>query len=199
MLTADLAAANAAYVLTVPQALFDTTSEVSEVIANAERADPSPGPFRIYRMWQWYPTRWYKTPSQNRIDETLIWDRDTLYPKFGIDFGLEYTHTGGVGELANYERFFTRFFTRVNYRQAAAHLDVEPGQEVIYFPRRGFDVWNTRYMIVAYVANGWRDPPRAHASFLFQSRQIYPGSRSIQGPPVGPRTPKTGPRPAISR
>jgi Bacterial membrane protein YfhO len=52
---------------------------------------------------------------------------------------------------------------------------------VIYFPRRGFDLWNTRYIIVAYAANGWRDPPRAHASFLFQSRQIYPDPERFQG------------------
>ncbi len=181
LLTADLAAANARYVLTAPQALFEAKSEVMEVIENAERADPSPGPFRIYRMWQWYPTRWYEIPSKDRIDEVLAWDRDTLYPKFGIDFGVAYTHTGGVGELADYERFFTSFPIKIGDRQAAAHLDVEPGEEVIYYPRRGFDMWNTRYMIVAYAANGWRDPPRAHASFLFQSRQVYPDPDRFKG------------------
>jgi hypothetical protein len=181
-LTADLAAANSRFVLTVPQALFEARSEVNELIANAERADPSPGPFRVYRMWQWYPMRWFDTSSRNRIDETLIWDRDTLYPKFGIDLGLAYTHTGGVGELADYERFFIRFSTKINDPQAAEHLDVKPGESVIYLPRRGFDVWNTRYFIVAYAANGWRDPPRAHASFLFQSRQIYPDPAQFTGP-----------------
>ena len=118
---------------------------------------------------------------EGRIDEVLAWDRDTLYPKFGIDFGVAYTHTGGVGELADYERFFTRFPIKIGDKEAAAHLDVEPGSEVLYYPRRGFDMWNTRYMIVAYVANGWRDPPRAHASFLFQSRQVYPEPDRFKG------------------
>ena len=181
LLTADLTAANARYVITVPQASFEAQSKVLEVIAEAERADPSPGPFRIYRMWQWYPMSWFEGSSPDRINDVLRWDRDTLYPKFGLDFGLEYTHTGGVGQLADYERFFTRFYTKVVDPLAARHLGVERGAQIIYYPRRAFDLWNTRYMIVAFAPNGWCDPPRAHASFLFGSREVYPDPGQFQG------------------
>jgi hypothetical protein len=70
------------------------------VIEDAERLDPSPGPFRIHRMWQWYPITWAENPSNDRVVEALSWDHDTLYPKSGIDFGLKYTHTACIGQLA---------------------------------------------------------------------------------------------------
>jgi hypothetical protein len=182
LLTADLAVANSRYVITLPQGLFETKPGVIDVIEQAERTDPSPGPFRIYRMWQWYPVSWGEKSSPNRLNEVLAWDRETLYPKFGIDYGLQYTHTSGVGELADYERFFKPFYPRVTDQEAARHLNVELGEEIIYYPRRGFDLWNTRYVIVAFAANGWRDPPRASASFLFYSRQIYPDPERFKGP-----------------
>ena len=182
LLTVDLAVANSRYVLTVPQAFFETASVVEDVIENAERADPTPGPFRIHRMWQWYPTSWREIVSDDRISEVLIWDRDTLYPKFGINDGFNYTYTSGVGQIQDYERFFTRFLTKVVDAQAAQHLGVQPGEEVVYYPRPAFDMWNTRYFIVAHVANGWRDPPRGYASFLFQSRLVYPEPDRFVGP-----------------
>jgi Bacterial membrane protein YfhO len=43
-------------------------------------------------------------------------------------------------------------------------------------------MWNTRYIIVAFEANGWRDPPRGSAAFLFQSRQVYPDPDHFTGP-----------------
>ena len=40
------------------------------------------------------------------------WDHDTLNPKHGIEYGLEYTYSVGVGELADYEPFFASFYLR---------------------------------------------------------------------------------------
>ena len=59
VMTADLAAANARYVLTVPQSVFETKPEVLKIIEDAERAHPSPGPYRIHRMPLWNPLGWY--------------------------------------------------------------------------------------------------------------------------------------------
>jgi hypothetical protein len=182
LMTLDLGAANARYVLTVPQSSFETKPEVLRVIEDAERLDPSPGPFRTHRMWQWYPSSWAENPSNNRVVEALSWDRDTLYPKSGIDLGVEYTHTPGVGQLADYERFFASFRSRVRDNEAARYLDVGVGEEVLYYPRRAYDMWNTRYIIVAFDANDWRDPSRGSASFLFHSRQVYPDPDRFTGP-----------------
>ena len=62
VMTADLAAANSRYILTVPQSLFETKPEVVQVIEDAERADRSPGPFRIHRVRGWNPLKLGRDP-----------------------------------------------------------------------------------------------------------------------------------------
>ena len=120
--------------------------------------------------------------SKDRFNEAIIWDRDTLYPKYGINFRREYTQTVGVGQLREYELFFPIFNTQVVDEQAARLLNIEVGEQVIYTPRRSYDMWNTRYFIVAFDSNGWRDPSRASASFLFHSGQVFPDPARFTGP-----------------
>jgi hypothetical protein len=182
LMTADLAAANSRYILTVPQSLYDATPEVAKAIEDAERSDRAPGPFRIHRVGGWHPRRWDVTASPNRLLEVARWERDTLNPKHGIDLGLEYAYTHGVGELAEYEPFFTTFYLRVPDDRAAAAVGVGVGEPVVYFPRRAYDLWNTRYLIVPFDAGGWRDPTRASAPFLFRTSQVYPDPAGFDGP-----------------
>ncbi len=182
VMTADLAAANSRYVLTVPQAVFESKPEVVKVIEEAERTDPSPGPFRIHRMRYWHPSSWVENRSKNRFIEVASWERDTLLPKYAIDYGLEYTRTQGVAELDDYERFFASFYLRIRDTQVAQSLGVEVGDAVLYYSRRAYDMWNTRYVIVPFDANGWRDPQRGSAPFLFQSEQVYPDPAGFIGP-----------------
>ncbi len=85
---------------------------------------------------------------------------------------MEYTHTVGVGELTIMNGFLPAFYVTIPDARAAAALGVEVGEAVVYFPRRAYDLWNTRYMIVPFDAEGWGDLARASASFLFQSAQI---------------------------
>ncbi len=100
LMTADLAAANSRYVLTVPQSMFDTKPEVVKAIEDAERDRPLP------RAISHPPRAEAGTreagPRPRRRDRSLEvarWDHDTLKPKHGIEYGLEYTYTIGVGEL----------------------------------------------------------------------------------------------------
>ena len=93
LMTADLAAANSRYILTVPQSLYDTRPEAVKAIEDAERADRSPGPFRIHRVRGWHPRSWDESVSPNRLLEVARWEQDTLNPKHGIDYGLEYTYS----------------------------------------------------------------------------------------------------------
>ncbi len=76
VMTADLAMANARYVVTVPQAVLESHPEVLRMIAKQERTRPSPGPFRIHRMPAWHPTIFMTTPSADRAHELLAWERD---------------------------------------------------------------------------------------------------------------------------
>ena len=56
----------------------------------------------------------------------------------------------------------------------AKALSVEVNKPVVYFPRRSFDLWNTRYFILPMFPNGWQDEFRGFASFLLQTERIYP-------------------------
>jgi hypothetical protein len=181
LMTTDLAAANARYILTVPQSVFETEPEVVKAIEDAERIDPSPGPFRIHRIHDWHPLIWGGTASKERFSEVASWERDTLHSKYGIDYGLEYTNTIGVAELEDYERFFASFYVRIQDNQVAQSLGVQAEEPVVYFSRRAYDIWNTRYFIVPFDANGWRDPQRSSAPFLFESFQVFPNQARLTG------------------
>ncbi len=180
----DLAAANSGYVMTVDQSMFDVQPAVVQIIekAEAERSPSAPGPFRVHRMPTWNPAAWNVTASPDREREVVAWERDTIGPKYGINFGIEYTHTKGVAELSDHEWYF-----RDSYRTAvgpvvAKWLGIEVGEKVIYFPRRAYDMWNTRYFLVPSFANGWRDETRASAAFRFESELIYPEKGRFDGP-----------------
>ena len=110
LLAADLIVSNAGLVLTVPQSLFDETPVVLKKIAEAEAADPSPGPFRIHRMAYWDMFGFNLTRSPDRAREQIEWERKTLQPKYGMPLGLSYTYTEGVAELYDYSWFFSPFY-----------------------------------------------------------------------------------------
>ena len=172
VMTADLAVANTRYVVTVPQAVLESQPEVLRMIAEQERKQPATGPFRIHRMPAWHPSSLTTTPSADRAREILAWERATLQPKFGVPLGVEYTQTFGVGQLYDYDWFFDGIPLTIRTREAAELLGVPLGQEIIYFPRRSFDLWNTRYFILPSYPHGWRDPYRAYASFLLGTDPI---------------------------
>jgi hypothetical protein len=179
--TGDLGAANVRYVLTVPQALFESTPEIARLLEEAERAKPAPGPFRVHRMPLWEPFAWGKTRSSERNNDLVSWERDTLQPKYGINFGIEYAHTLGVAELYDYEWYYGGFLRKVRSEETARTLGVEIGTEVVYFPRRTFNMWNTRYFILPMHPNGWRDEFRGFATFLQESERIYPKPEKLRG------------------
>ena len=77
--------------------------------AEADRNPPVPGPFRVHRMPAWNPMVWNVTTSADRERDFVAWERDTIRPKYGINFGIEYTHTTGVAELDDYEWYFSGF------------------------------------------------------------------------------------------
>jgi hypothetical protein len=181
-MTADLAVANAREVLTVPQTLLDSKPEVLRIIEDQERRNPAPGPFRIHRMLAWHPLGWQKTPSIDRVSEILDWEHNTVQAKHGINFGVEYTHTMGVAELWEYDWFFRGVPRIIHSPETAKDLGITVGQEVIDFPRRSFDIWNTRYFIIPVYPHGWRDPFRGYASFLYRTDLIYPEPEALPGP-----------------
>ena len=175
----DLGWANATMVRTVPQADFEVQPEVLAHINEAERADPSPGPYRIHRMPIWNPPGWSQTTSDDRVRDFVQWEQATIQPKYGMLHGVEYTKTIGVAELYDYEWFFSPF-PRSTVPEAARYLGITPGDKVVVYPRRGFDLWNSRYFILPFV-HRWDDADRGVAAFLPQTKRVYPPVAMFQG------------------
>src|SRR5262249_3178563 len=65
--------------------------------------------------------------------------------------------------------------------RAAATLGVAVGEPIVYFPRRAYDLWNTRYLILPFDFEGWLDLSRSAAPFLFQTRQVCPDPSGFDG------------------
>jgi hypothetical protein len=148
----DLGIANAPLVWTVPQAEFDRPSRSADGIASAERKDPSPGPFRVHRVEMLFPRGFHAGTSPERLCEMIGWKRDSLDPLFGLPLDLEHTIMQSVLEIDDYVQFFASRL--VTPRDA---IGVASGPPVYAFPRRGFDLWNSRYIVMPVASNGWMD------------------------------------------
>jgi hypothetical protein len=185
MLTADLAVANAPLVITAPQAMFDQEPELARVIKEAEQRDPSPGPFRVHRMPPWFPGGWYKTHAADRYVEITRWEYDTIKHKYALLGHLSYTLTGGSLELNDYASFFGGFYTVLDTRRAPLR-GARHGQRVLYYTRRGYDLWNTRYFILPMDPAGWQGGSRGFAAFLDNGEVIAPDP-SLTSHPEDPK------------
>ena len=179
VLAVDLALANAPLIKTAPQADFEFKPKVLELIEEAERLDPSPGPYRIHRMPTWSPIDWQRTTSADRTRDFVRWEHDTIQPKYGLLHGVEYAQTLGVAELYDHSWFFSPF-PRGLRPESARMLHLKPGEPVVVYPRRGFDLWNARYFVLPAVP-GWNNADRGIASFLPQTQQVYPPKSILNG------------------
>jgi hypothetical protein len=183
LMTADLAAANARLIWSVPQADFEAPSEVARRIEAAERADPSPGPFRVHRMPDWWPARFLLGRSRWRLREDLDWGRGTLQPLHALPLGLEYCASQGILELDDYVFFFHPDTMPLPAAMARV-LGLPEGREVRYFPRRGFDLWGARYFVLPALPHDWTSKSRGYASFLDETDLIYPDADVLSGKTV---------------
>ncbi len=172
VLTADLALANTSQVYTVPQSLYEGTPEVLALINKAESDDPTPGGlYRIHRMPLWNPSIWTRKASTDRVRDFVRWERKTIQPKYAIPFHREYTLTEGTAELYDYWFFFAPWGTYPEDKVNKA-IGLAPGEQSIYYPRRGFDLWNTRYFVLPAVPHN--DERRAICAFLPETKPIFP-------------------------
>jgi hypothetical protein len=179
-LALDLCLANAYHVVTVPQSAFEGTPRALEVIREAEREKPAPGPFRVQRVGRWWPRRWSASGSPRRFEEIARWERHSLRPHYGLPLGVRSTFYFDTIEPLDYGLFFLPWALDPDPATVRAHA-LGPGQKVWYYPRRGFDLWNTRYFIVP-ARLAWDSPSRGYAAFIPRSTFIYPAPGSFDGP-----------------
>jgi hypothetical protein len=169
----DLGLANAPLVWTVPQVEFNTPARAALEIAAAERAGPSGvsarsmAPFRVHRMGTSYPEGFAREESPQRLRRATAWERDTLHPLYALPLKLDYTLVQGVIESDDYAQFFgSRLITP---RDASGSATAAP---VYSLPRRGFDLWNSRYFLMPVAANGWLGEER-------DFERIYPRAEVV--------------------
>jgi hypothetical protein len=178
-LALDLGMANAYHVLTIPQSAFEGEPLALEVIKQAEAADPAPGPYRVQRVGRWWPERWAGRTSPRRFDEITRWERTTLRPHYGLPLGVESTFYFDTIEPLDYGLFFLPWSLRPEPATSRT-LPLKPGQNVWYYPRRGFDLWNTRYFIVP-ARLVWESEVRGYGSLIPHSKFLYPRPGSFEG------------------
>jgi hypothetical protein len=149
-LATDIGVANHWLVLTDTQAAIDARPKLLDVIEQAEQEDSKPGkgivPFRIHRTRLFSPVKWDQHGSQNRVAEMSRWERDTLQPKYGIPWGIEFCTTAGTMAIYDVEFFFAPWSFRTPPEIFASQPSAP--QRMTYFPRVGYNIWNTKYFIL---------------------------------------------------
>lgn len=179
-LTLDLVWANAYHVVTVPQTAFEGTPKALQVIQEAERANPAPGPFRVGRIGGWWPSSWFGVGDPRSFTRIVNWERSTLRPNYNLPLGVRLTYYHDTIEPMDYGLFFLPWSLTPSDKTLQVH-GLKPGQKVWYYPRRGFDLWNTRYFIVpGYLV--WDSKARGYASAVRGSTLIYPAPDEFDGP-----------------
>jgi hypothetical protein len=179
-LTLDLGAASSCRVVTVPQSAFEGPPRVWKLIEEAERADPSPGPFRVQRLSIWWPRQWAEEGSPRRTEEITRWERGTLRPLYPLPLGISSTFFFDTTDMYDYGSLLLAWPMPVDQPTASA-LGLKPGDKIWYYPRRAYDLWNTRYFILPSTMV-WDVLERGYGSFLPRTTGIYPQSGAFDGP-----------------
>jgi hypothetical protein len=110
LVAADLAAAN--YWL-VPTAPADTWRRAPSSIEAIGAAPPAlllaaGDPQRVYRasLMRWRPASFSRTGSRDRMEQIAAWERDTLFPKYGLNHGISLVESYGSLKPVDFESFF---------------------------------------------------------------------------------------------
>jgi hypothetical protein len=179
LLGLDLAFEARHLVLTAPQSMLEGTPAALAAIQEAESIDAAEGPYRIHRMPYWAPLEWGIEGNPTRYLDYIAWERKTLQPKYLLPNGGEYTLTEGTAELFDF-RFFFAPFGGTDDPSVTDQLRLPRGEKVVYFPRRAFDLWNSRYFVLPMVPRN--DDKRAIYSLLPDTERITPASDAFTGP-----------------
>ncbi|MCE9526341.1 MAG: YfhO family protein, partial [Planctomycetales bacterium] len=95
----DLALANYWLVPTAPADIWRDPPAVAEMMNTAEH----PRVFRSNLGGGWRPIEFRKTLSRERMSELTQWERDTLFPKYGLNHGIGLVESYGSLKSVHYE------------------------------------------------------------------------------------------------
>ncbi len=123
----ELAAAQAWMVPTVPQNLFDPASPqvVRRMQSGISPADSDSSPSYLRDpVIGWYPKDWATTSSPSRLAECIRWDRETLRPKYNLDFSCRTIRSTTSFSSAEY-RAVLRLLDRTQRQHPAVHASLQ--------------------------------------------------------------------------
>jgi len=123
-------------------------------------------------MHGWYPTHFSTTRSADRFAELVAWERGALQHLYGLPMGLEDCKTEAALELDDHTVCFRPEMMPVP-AGIARILGIPAGRPMLYYPRRSFDLWGARYLLLP-ASPDWGYPVRGFASFLDRTELVYP-------------------------
>lgn len=143
LLAADLLFSLRWLSLTDLQSEIDREPQVARIIREAEQTQPKE-PFRVHRTRIFDPPRFRTDRDPNRMAELSRWERGTIQPKYGVPWNIEYTQVTGTMSLYDLQFFFAPWVVEtpppLRQRSGPARMT--------YFPRVGYNVWNTKYFVL---------------------------------------------------
>jgi hypothetical protein len=142
----DLLTAHRAICLTAPQAELDAIPAAIEKIRSYHQAKYPDEFFRVHRTRLYEPIKFFRSSSADRVAEQVLWERMTAQPKYGVPLGIDYAKTEGTMNLYDIDFFFAPWVVRAPAALRAS--STRPLDQVVYYPRVGYDLWNTRYFIL---------------------------------------------------
>lgn len=145
LLAADLYVAHRGLILTDSQEVIDSRPSLLAVIEADQAKEDERAPFRVHRARIFNPPRWFRQGNDERVVEMTRWERNTLAPKYGVPFGVEYASVEGTMGLYDVEFFFAPWTIRTppELRNVRGSSD-----QMVYYPRQGYNLWNTKYFVL---------------------------------------------------
>ncbi len=136
----DLGLANGWMIVTAPAELWHTKSATAELLRrdSESRPDAESRPVRLFRAdrpLMWMRPTWRRAASPHRQQQGLIWDRQTLWPKYNLDASVALLQTPGTFDLYDYRVFLAR-------------LRRSGGKQPSPYSASGLDSLNVRYSIL---------------------------------------------------
>ena len=97
----DLCLANRWMIPTADRRNFARPSTLLEKIAETHQGAQPP---RIYRYSIWYPPQFRNQTSEDRFAESVVFDRETLWPKYSLQHRVSIVNVQGTMSIQSYEK-----------------------------------------------------------------------------------------------
>ena len=119
----DLYLANRWMIPTADRRNFARPSTLLEKIAETHQG---PQPPRIYRYSIWYPPQFRNQTSANRFAESVVFDQETLWPKYSLQHRVSVVDVQGTMSIQSYEKKLKEIRSSVReFENRVSRLGVE--------------------------------------------------------------------------